>query len=312
MKSVIAGTTVVTTLTDNNPNNLNRGEIVCFASDGTVVDGTQVYKADTMFQFVVGLGDGHSIAGTWINPRYSKRVFQAYKAPQAKTITFTGITPKVGAYWFNREIWLTLDPNFDNKYNYMNSAYVATIQNYDIDNTATDLLDLLELDVIRMVANFNDKYKDAPVTFTRTGDQFEFVSTVGKDIEVTLQGAVSYTAKTETGDVTSNGTYEEVAEQERIYKVASAGYNPNYRQYEKLYGEIFTAVAGTNYDEWVITSRSPQTHNGDVNSIGMITTQVIAVPTGTSAAALDNIVKAITTAETVPLIPDQMTQVVTP
>lgn len=131
-----------------------------------------------------------------------------------------------------------------------------------------------------------DDFTEASVTFT---------GAAGFEYYVTFDGILRATLEEGTENQTPVGTYDQVAKLEKEADVAGVGYNPNFKEYDRVYGDIFTATEGVMYDTYVITSRADFTHPFNLHTEGLQVTQFIAIDnTKTSAiTALEGVLALI-------------------
>lgn len=293
MKSVLVANDFLTTLSNNDVSKLTRGQLVLLNSAGKVVAAASDIAQDQTVQFVLGLGDGLVKRGVIINPKCSAQHKEAYTAPVGKTYTFSDLvaTPGLGYNGFDAEVVISVKP--------LNSfggdpleVYIASVTMLSIDESSADIISRLKAEVQNKLAQINARFGTDSITINDfTEASVKFTGKAGFEYYVTFDGILKVTKTEGTENQSPVGTYEQIAALEKEADVASVGYNPNYEEYEEMYGDIFTATKGVTYHTYVITSRADYTHPFNINSEGMQVTQFIALDStkSTQKASLEQV-----------------------
>lgn len=278
MKSTIVGKSFVTAPDDITT--LTRGQVCLIDQNGEAAE-----FGAKMVQFVVGLGDGQVKRGVWLNPKNMSVVVEPYKAPAAKTIEFENLVASrgVGYYGTDAEFIISVKP-LNSFGGYPLEVYNASVTMLDGAETSADILTRLNEEVKKVVAKINARFGAGTITATDISDgAIEFTGKDGFEFYVTTDGILRG-VKTETLDDLAVGTYDQVSALEKEYDVAASGYNPNYMQYDKMYGDIFIAEKGKTYGICTIISAAPHTHPLHIHTEGLDVTQFVAIEGGSADA----------------------------
>lgn len=272
MNSVIAGTEFVN---PESTKDLTRGQIALVCSDGSIVKADSTVKKESLYKFVVGLGDGHIKEGVWLKPKVGYKL-EDYKAPTEYKIVFATINPDLTQIGQEVRVCLTVpaEPFIGNKVR----VYYASTNIKDGDTKGTVITRLVD-DVKRIIKDLNHNLQSKSITFEYDAVNFAFTF---KSSNVTfyanLEGTITST-KTTTGDLFSVGDTESVDKLERSCDVASVGYNPNFIEAYSPYGDIFTAKDSDKYNIYTISSRTDYNHVFNIDTLGMQVTQFVAIVT---------------------------------
>lgn len=286
MKSVIVANDFLTTLANNDVSKLTRGQAVLLNSAGKVVAAVSDVKDDEMLQFVLGLGDGKVKRGVWINSKWSKQHKEKYLAPVDKTYKFTNLVANrgIGYQGFDAEVIISCKP-INSFGGYPLEVYNASVTINGIDETSADIIARLKVEVKKTLTKINARFGADSITIDDfTEASVTFTGAAGFEYYVTFDGILRATLEEGTENQTPVGTYDQVAKLEKEADVAGVGYNPNFKEYDRVYGDIFTATEGVRYNTYVITSRADFTHPFNLHTEGLQVTQFIAIDnTNTSA-----------------------------
>ena len=285
MKSILVANDFLTSLSNNDVSKLTRGQLVLLNSAGKVVASAGDITQDQTVQFVLGLGNGLVKRGVVINPKWSAQHKEAYLAPVGKTYEFTDLVANrgIGYQGFDAEVVISTKP-LNSFGGYPLEVYVASVTMNGIDESNADIIARLKTEVQKKLAIINSRFGADSITiddFTETS--VTFTGKAGFEYYVKFDGILRATVVEGTENQSPVGTYEQVLALEKEADVAGIGYNPNFEEYEKMYGDIFTAVQGTTYDTYVITSRADYTHPFNLNTEGLMVTQFIAFDSSKSS-----------------------------
>ena len=285
MKSVLVANDFLTSLSNNDVSKLTRGQLVLLNSAGKVVASAGDIAQDQTVQFVLGLGNGLVKRGVVINPKWSAQHKETYLAPVGKTYEFTDLVANrgIGYQGFDAEVVISTKP-LNSFGGYPLEVYVASVTMNGIDESSADIIARLKTEVQKKLAIINSRFGADSITiddFTETS--VTFTGKAGFEYYVKFDGILRATVVEGTENQSPVGTYEQVLALEKEADVAGVGYNPNFEEYEKMYGDIFTAVQGTTYDTYVITSRADYTHPFNLNTEGLMVTQFIAFDSSKSS-----------------------------
>lgn len=286
MKSAIVGKSFVTSVTDITT--LTRGQVALVDQTGAIATA-----GAKMVQFVVGLGDGQVKRGVWLNPKNMSVVAEAYAAPVPKTVVFTNLVANrgIGYQGTDAEIIISIKP-LNSFGGYPLEVYNASVTMLDSAETSSAILTRLNDEIKKVVAKINARFGANTITATElTTNTVTFTGKAGVEFYVTTDGILRGT-KTETLAKLPVGTYEQVSALEKEYDVAASGYNPNYLEYEKMYGDIFIAEKGKTYGVCTVVSAAPHTHPFHMHTEGLDVTQFVAIE-GTTAAAVKEALDAL-------------------
>lgn len=297
MKSVLVANDFLTTLANNDLAKLTRGQMVLVNSAGKVVAAAGDITDGCMVQFVLGLGDGKVKRGVWINPKTAKQVKEAYTAAAGKTYKFANLVANrgIGYNGFDAEVVISVKP-LNSFGGYPLEVYVASVTMENIEESSTDIIARLKTEVTKTLAKINARFGTDSITM----DDFQeasvtFTGKAGFEYYVTFDGILKGTLTEGTQNQTPVGTYEQVFKLEKECDVANLGFNPTFKDYQEVYGDIFTATKGVNYDTYVITSCTDHTHPFHMHTEGLDVIQYIAFDTSktTEKGNLDTVLALI-------------------
>lgn len=289
MKSVLVANDFLTTLSNNDLSKLTRGQMVLVNSTGKVVAAAEDITADKMVQFVLGLGNGKVKRGVWINPKSSRQHSEDYSAPGKKTYKFTDLVTDCGIGYngFDANVVISVKP-LNSFGGYPLEVYTASVTMNGVDETSETIIPRLKNEVNNILAKINARFGVDSITIDDfTQESVTFTGKAGFQYNVVFDGILNATKVEGTENLTPVGTYEQVSMLEKEAAVAGNGYNPNYKEYEKLYGDIFTATEGITYNTYVITSAADPTHPFGIHTEGLMVTQFIAMDSTKSTAISD-------------------------
>lgn len=290
MKSVLVANDFLTTLANNDVSKLTRGQMVLVNSAGKVVAAAGDITSDKMVQFVLGLGDGKVKRGVWINPKSARQHNEDYSAPQGKTYKFTNLVADCGIGYngFDAEVVISMKP-LNSFGGYPLEVYVASVTMNGIDETSESIITRLKTEVEKTLAVINSRFGTDSITIDDfTEESVTFTGKAGFQYYVRFDGILRATMEEGTENLTPVGTYDQVFALEKEAAVANHGYNPNYEEYEQMYGDIFTAIKSTTYNTYVITSAADPTHPFGIHTEGLNVTQFIAMDS-TKSTAISNL-----------------------
>ena len=278
MNSVIAGSSFVTS---GEVNSLAKGAIALRRSDGKLVTAAADVTKGHMYQFVVGLGNGNVKEGVWLNPIRSTLHKAAYKAPAAKTITFSDVAITIPKNSFMAD----------------KSLVSTAIISLAPGETEVQAKARIKTELDKLISRLNNIYGDGSLTATPADgttidDSLVITGKAGFWFEVGLEGLISGTKTDNAADIIGNGTPAFVSALEKNEDVAKVGYNPNFIQAYTPYGDIFTTDMSKTYNTYVIHSRSERNHVFDINTIGMEVVQYIAFDSTGTATTLEAVLAA--------------------
>lgn len=278
MKSVLVVNDFATTLTKDEVATLKRGQAALVNSAGKVISSYEDVKDGQMMQLVVGLGDGKVKRGVWLNPANLKSHKEEYSEPKGKTYSFTNLKAGFGVGYkgFDAEVVISCKP-LNSFGGYPLEVFVASVTMASIDETSDEIITRLKSEVEKKLAEINARFgKDSVTIDDFTSENSKFTGKAGFEFYVRLDGILSGTLKEGEENITPVGTYEQVALLEKEAAVADMGYNPNFKEYDRVYGDIFTAEEGVKYDTYVFTSEADYTHPLHVHTEGLRVTQFVA------------------------------------
>lgn len=301
MKSALVINDFITDLPNNDFSKLTRGQ-ACLVQFGTKA-GTTVEdpcefcsKGDSgkMVQFVVGLGDGKVKQGVWLNPSWMSVHKETYTAPVGKTHTFNNLSLSgIGYKGFDADVVISTKP-FDMYGGYPLEVYTASVTMEGAEETAANVITRLKKEVEKVVAKINARFGADSITLTSfTEASAVFTGKAGFEYYVRFDGILKAEYVEGTENQTPVGTYEQVSALEKETAVANVGFNPNYAEFEKMYGDIFTAEKGKTYDTYVLTARADYTHPFNLHTEGLMVTQFIAIDS-TATEAITRLETSIT------------------
>ena len=162
-------------------------------------------------------------------------------------------------------------------------VYNASVTMLDTTETSSAILTRLNAEIKKVVAKINARFGANTITATElTTNEVTFTGKAGVEFYVTTDGIL-------------RGTKAETLEKE--YDVATSGYNPNYLEHEKMYGDIFIAEKGKTYGVCTVVSAAPHTHPFHMHTEGLDVTQFVAIE-GTTAAAVKEALDALVAPDT--------------
>lgn len=285
MKSVLVAKEFLTTLGEGKTlADLTKGQLVLVDSANNVLASANAAPKDKMVQFVLGLGEGHVKRGIWLNPNNISQHDEAPVAAGVSKYEFTNLTASrgIGYHGFDAEIVISCKP-YNSFGGYPLEVYTASVTMEDITEDSASILTRMNNELAKVIKHINKRFganslKEAQIAdgkLTIEGKAgFEFVVT----LDGILKGDLTYTA----GDL-AVGQYDQVIALEKETAVASDGYNPNYDEYDKMYGDIFLAEKGKTYHTYVYKSVADFTHPFKMQTDGLIVTQFIMIETKNDA-----------------------------
>ena len=163
MNSVIAGSSFVTS---GEVNSLAKGAIALRRSDGKLVTAAADVTKGHMYQFVVGLGNGNIKEGVWLNPIRSTLHKAAYKAPAAKTITFSDVAITIGDAYAGCEIAIVITTIPKNSFMADKSLVSTAIISLAPGETEVQAKARIKTELDKLISRLNNIYGDGSLTAT--------------------------------------------------------------------------------------------------------------------------------------------------
>lgn len=274
---------------------LAKGDYAIVKSDGSVLATTASIPTTGMYKYVVGLGNGKTIEGLWLNAANKKVELQEYEAGAvnkvaifAKDLDATLLT--------DAEVHIQVQP----KSSLSGLDYQEFVAVVPVTSTTQDLASVktqLEKEINKVIEKIN-KYFPTAVLKVGTGETKESAAsgaaTSWLDFEalntdftfhVNFGGAISGTVVESNG--LTFGTQAQIIKLEKEMAIATFGYNPNFEAGDQAYGEVLLAsdFGSAGYDIVVITSTAPATDAMPLHAGAAKVEQWIAVPKDNSVKA---------------------------
>lgn len=268
---------------------LGKGDLTAIDENGV----KPVAGKSKFIQFVVGLGDGIK-RGLMLNLKDLKKTLTIYKEPSSKVYKFTNLVAQrtIVNQGTDAEFIISVKP-LNSFGGYPLEVYNASVTMLGTEETSTELLTRLNTELKKVIAKINDRFGVDTITATElTGGAVTFTGKMGFEFYVNCDGILKGTKVEEGGEI-GCGTYEQIAAMEKEAEVASQGYNPNFENTEKVYGDIFLADKNLTYDQLVLTSSVPHTHPFHIQSEGLDVTQIIAMDEGSYISQINTFIDAL-------------------
>lgn len=232
-----------------------------------------------------------------MNPIRSTLHKAAYKAPAAKTITFSDVAITIGDAYAGCEIAIVITTIPKNSFMADKSLVSTAIISLAPGETEVQAKARIKTELDKLISRLNNIYGDGSLTATPADgttidDSLVITGKAGFWFEVGLEGLISGTKTDNAADIIGNGTPAFVSALEKNEDVAKVGYNPNFIQAYTPYGDIFTTDMSKTYNTYVIHSRSERNHVFDINTIGMEVVQYIAFDSTGTATTLEAVLAA--------------------
>lgn len=299
MKSVLVANQFLTAMPSTGLAGLTRGQLIAVKADGSVLTSASEIADTDMIQFVVGLGDGATKNGVWVNPKRVMYKKAEYHEPASKTITFSNIAyNKNKAYQgFHATLYITLPAKnaFDGQWGYTREA---TVPYFDANETAADFLARFKAEIDKVVKEINDYFgttmlTTTPASGTTISTSLVLTGAKGINFNASIEGIVDADKTVGSEDTNGVGTYAQINLLEKETDVASVGYNPNFRVGRNPYGDIFLADAAKKYNVYTLLTQADRTHPFNINTLGMGLVQWIAFDNTGTATNLEAVLEKI-------------------
>lgn len=233
----------------------------------------------SMYRFVVGLGDGACIEGVWLNKADFKAPAtispDAGEAKVLKIATPELIPHTIGA---DAELHIMVDPKnafcAEGKRN-----FVVSVVADSTTQTATEITNSLIAKTQKVISGINGINELYNVTFTLAtvdGGYTLTCSDKSLDFNVSVGGCLKAVVTVATPAALPQGQGVQIAQMEKDLAIATAGYNPNFEEGDKAYGNIFVADTTKSYYMTTLTSSAPHTDQMPLHEKGAYVEQILA------------------------------------
>ena len=233
----------------------------------------------SMYRFVVGLGDNNYIGGVWLNKA-------DFKAPASTAI----ITPKEGeakvlkiatpeliphTIGADAELHIMVDPK--NAFCAEDKRdFVASVVADSTTQTATEITNALIAEAQKVISSINKLYSVTFTLATVDGGYTLTCSDKNLDFNVSVGGCLKAVVTVTTKATLPQGQGYQIAQMEKDLAVATAGYNPNFEDGEKAYGDIFVADKTKTYYMTTLISSANNTDQMPLHEKGAYVEQILA------------------------------------
>lgn len=279
MKSLLVANSVYTTA-GTTPDKLNKGvlAIIDYATNKTVKNLSGITTG--MYKFVVGLGDGKWIDGVWLNAANDvKSAEVAPSAGVAKTVTIDDFKLIPLCEGQDAELHITVDAKNSFTGN-EKTLYVACAAVNSTSQTIEDIKDALYLEATKLAKKLTNLYGKTFTLGKTTGDNGAIwtltCADASIDFNVSLGGCLKATTTVNTSRTLPTGRGVDIAQMEKDFAIATAGYNPNFDDASKAYGDIFVADKASTYYTAVVTATAPHTDTMPLHEQGATVVQYLA------------------------------------
>lgn len=275
MKSLLVANTLYTTA-GKKPTEVTKHALAII--DGAT--GLTVAKVSavtgTMYRFVVGLGDNTCIEGVWLKKA-------DFKAPTTvspvvgtakvlKIVTPELIPHTIGA---DAELHIMVDPK--NAFCAEDKRdFVASVVADSTTQTATEITNTLIAEAQKVISNINELYGVTFTLATVDGGYTLTCSDKNLDFNVSVGGCLKAVVTVATPATLPQGQGYQIAQMEKDLAVATAGYNPNFEEGDKAYGNIFVADTTKGYYIATLVSAVDNTDQMPLHEKGAYVEQVLA------------------------------------
>ena len=285
------------TIEATKPSELKRGELGIVTQSGAFRNTSTGLAADTIYKYVVGLGDGKWISGLWLKSPITP-IKSAYDPADKKAVTIKSVEFDLSGI-ADAELHIQCTP----KTSFAGDAYqefVAVTSIVSTTQTEEAVDAALTKRLIKLVAEIN-KYYDKTVielpesTPTTLKDLVLTAGDTDFNFYVNFGGATS--GVTEETNALTFGTLAEVIKLEKDMAIATFGYNPNFEATDEAYGNVLLAGYAlqayneahsgdkkAGYDIYVLSSIVPATDQMALHPDGARVEQWIALPNGVTLA----------------------------
>lgn len=257
---------------------LERGDLVLVNSVGHVLTSAKDAAKDQMVQFVLCLGDGKFKHGAWLNPNDLRQHYEAPIAAGVRKYEFTDLMASrgIGYHGFDAEVVISCKP-YNSFGGYPLEVYTASVTMEDITEDSASILARLNVELAKVIKRINKRFglgslKDAQIA----EGKLVLEGKAGFEFFVTLDGILKGNVTLTAGELPV-GQYDQVLALEKEAAVAADGYNPNYEEYEEMYGDIFLAEKDKTYHTYVYNSVADFTHPFKMQTDGLIVTQFVMI-----------------------------------
>ena len=230
----------------------------------------------TMYRFVVGLGDNAYIGGVWLNKADFKAPTTitpvAGTAKVLKIATPELIPHTIGA---DAELHIMVDPK--NAFCAEDKRdFVASVVADSTTQTATEITNALIDEAQKVISSVNLLYGVTFTLATVDGGYTLTCSDKNLDFNVSVGGCLKAVVTVTTPAVLPQGQGYQIAQMEKDLAVATAGYNPNFEEGDKAYGNIFVADTTKSYYMTTLISSAPHTDQMPLHEKGAYVEQILA------------------------------------
>lgn len=279
MKSLLVANSVHATA-GTTPDKLNKGvlAIIDGATNKTVAKVSAITKG--MYKFVVGLGDGKWIDGVWLNAANDvKGTEVAPSAGVAKIVTIDKFELIPLCEGQDAELHITVDAKNSFTGN-EKTLYVACAAVNSTSQTIDNIKDVLWTEVTKLAEKLTALYGKTFTLAKVSGDNatgWTFTCADSSiDFSVSVGGCLKATTTVNANRALPTGRGIEIAQMEKDFAIATAGYNPNFDDASKAYGDIFVADKASTYYTAVITATAPHTDVMPLHEQGAEVAQYLA------------------------------------
>lgn len=279
MKSLLVANALYTTASKK-PSEVTKGylAIIDGATGLTVTKLSSV--TGSVYKFVVGLGDGKWIDGVWLNSKNDVVGTQVTpSAGTAKILTIDNFSLLPLSEGQDAELHISVDA----KNSFTGDGKTLYVASVTVDSTSQTL------DVIKE-ALFVEATKVATKLTALYGKTFTLakIATEGAtgwtftcadaniDFNISVGGCLKATVVANANRALPQGQGYQIVEMEKELAIATAGYNPNFDDASKAYGDIFVADKSETYYTNVITSVAPHTDQMPLHEQGAEVIQHLA------------------------------------
>lgn len=230
----------------------------------------------SMYRFVVGLGNNTCIEGVWLN----KADFKAPTtvSPNAGTAKVLKIaTPElilhtIGA---DAELHIMVDPK--NAFCAEDKRdFVASVVADSTTQAATEITNALITKAQKVISSINELYGVTFTLATVDGGYTLTCSDKNLDFNVSVGGCLKAVVTVATPAALPQGQGYQIAQMEKDLAIATAGYNPNFEEGDKAYGNIFVADTTKSYYMATLISSANHTDQMPLNEKGAYVEQILA------------------------------------
>lgn len=275
MKSLLVANTVSTT-DGKKPGEVTKHALgVIDSATGLTVTKVSAVTGD-MYRFVVGLGDNKCIEGVWLKKSdFKVPTFITANAGKAKVLTIA--TPELIPHTIGAdgELHIMVDPKNSFCGEHKRDFVVSVIAN-STTQSASDITNALIVEAQHVIDNINDLYGVKFTLATVDGGYTLTCSDTNLDFNVSVGGCLKATVTVTTKPELPVGQGYQIAQLEKDLAVATAGYNPNFEEGDKAYGDIFVADTTKSYYTTTLVSAADHTDQMPLHEKGAYVEQMVA------------------------------------